>query len=418
MPVCQFCGLDSPGDSRFCGVCGRPFTNMQDTSTGRSDVNMQAPPPPPPPSVPQRSSIPSPYAPGSGPSFTAPATSSLPGNVPPPPPGIFGGPGQQQPIRQSYPGASGADAPPTVRQSYPGASGADAPPPTIRQSYPGPGGTPAPSLSGSNQPPVFLPSGGNGGSGEFSTAPVIEHGSQSDSGNQKLQRKKRSSGLRLLTFAIILVIVLIGGVGSVLAFNYFHNKPSGNSTLASATATSAPTAAPTLVPTATPTVGVTPAASVTAAATLTPTVGITATATSGPQNAIVPQSPALPLTIPCVNCSYPKLVLVLTSITPDQTNPQETDWNLTITNNGTSACSSVSFNQVLLEDQSGTQYQGQGQASDTWTMNAGQQQIESPTFQIVPQTGIRYTLNLSININNCNDNTSTTNTYQTENFTF
>ncbi len=175
---------------------------------------------------------------------------------------------------------------------------------------------------------------------------------------------------------------------------------------------------PTLAPTATPTIGATPTVTVTAAATLTPTVGVTATATSGPQNGIVPQSPTLPLTIPCVNCSYPKLTLVVSSITPDQTNPQETDWNLTITNNGTSACSSVNFNQVLLEDQSGTQYQGQGQASDTWTMNAGQQQIESPAFQIVPQTGIRYTLNLSININNCNDNTSTTNTYQTENFTF
>ncbi len=403
MPVCQFCGLDSPGDSRFCGVCGRPLTNGPDISTGRSGANMQAPPPPPPPSGPQRSSISSPYGPGSGPSFTAPATSSLPGNVPPPPPpGAWGEAGQQQPIRQSYPEASGADIQP----------------PTIRQSYLGPVGTPAPSISGSNQSPVFLPSGGNGGSGEFSTTPVIERSSQHNRGDQKLQRKKRSSGLRLLTFAIILVIVLIGGIGSVLAFNNFHNKPSGGNALASATATSAPTAAPTLVPTATPTIGATPTVTVTAAATLTPTVGVTATATSGPQNGIVPQSPTLPLTTPCVNCSYPKLILVVSSITPDQTNPQDTDWNLTITNNGTSACSSVNFNQVLLEDQSGTQYQGQGQASDTWTMNAGQQQTESPTFQIVPQTGVRYTLNLSININNCNDNTSTTNTYQTENFTF
>ncbi|MHB8597123.1 MAG: hypothetical protein ACYDER_09955 [Ktedonobacteraceae bacterium] len=363
---------------------------------------MQAPPPPPPP-FPQSSSISSLYGPGNGPSFTPPATSSLSSNVPPPPPsGVLSGTGQQQPVRQSYPGASGLDAQP----------------PTIRQSYPGPIGTPAPSISGSNQAPVFLPSGGNGGSGEFSTAPAIERSSQHDSGNQKVQQKKRSSGLRLLTFAIILVIVLIGGVGSVLAFNYFHNKPSGGGTVAmlKSTATTAPT--PPLVPTATPTIGATPTVTVTAAATLTPTVGVTATATTGPQNGIVPQSPTLPLTIPCVNCSYPKLILVVSSITPDQTNPQDTDWNLTITNNGTSACSSVSFNQVLLEDQSGTQYQGQGQASDTWTMNAGQQQIESPTFQIVPQTGVRYTLNLSININNCNDNTSTTNTYQTENFTF
>ncbi len=121
MPVCQFCGLDSPGDARFCGVCGRPLTNGPDTSTGRSGENMQAPPPPPPPSVPQSSSISSPYGPGSGPSFTSAATSSLPGNVPPPPPppGIF----------------SGSDQPPTIRQSYPATSGTDAQQPTIRQSY-------------------------------------------------------------------------------------------------------------------------------------------------------------------------------------------------------------------------------------------------------------------------------------------
>ncbi len=416
MPVCQFCGLDSPGDSRFCGVCGRPFTNGPDASTGRGGANTPVPPPPPPP-VPQRSSIPSPYPSGSGAPYTAPTTPSFENNVPPPPPsGTLSGSGQQQPIRQSYPGASGADAqPPTLRQSYPGMNAPDAQQPTIRQSYPA--GVPAPSTPISNQPPVFLPPASSGVSGEFSTTPVIERSAQYDSGNQKLQRKKRSSGLRLLTIAIILVIVLIGGVGSVLAFNYFHNKPSGNA-LTSATATSAPTPAATIAPTPTPTIGATPTASVTAAATLTPTVGTTATATAAPQNGIVPQSPALPLTIPCVNCSYPKLALVLSSITPDQTNPQVTDWNLTITNNGTSACSSVNFNQVQLEDQSGTKYQGQGQASDTWAMNAGQQQIESPTFQVVPQTGVRYTLNLSININSCNDNTSTTNTYQTESFTF
>ena len=417
MPVCQFCGLDSPGDSRFCGVCGRPFTNGPDASTGRSGANTQAPPPPPP--VPQRSSIPSPYLSGGGAPYTAPTTPSFENNVPPPPPpsGTLSGSGQQQPIRQSYPGVSGADAQQsTIRQSYPGMNAPDAQQPTIRQSYPT--GTPAPSIPASNQPPVFLPPTNSGVSGEFSTTPVIERSSQYDSGNQKLQRKKRSSGLRLLTIAIILVIVLIGGASSVLAFNYFHNKPSGGNAIVSATATSAPSPTATLAPTATPTIGATPTVSVTASATLTPTVGATATPTGAPQNGIVPQSPSLPLTIPCVNCSYPKLTLVLSSITPDQTNPQVTDWNLTITNNGTSACSSVSFNQVLLEDQSGTQYQGQGQSSDTWTMNAGQQIIKSPTFQIVPQTGIRYTLNLSINISNCNDNTSTTNTYQTESFTF
>lgn len=397
MPVCQFCGLDSPGDARFCGVCGRLFTNVPDTSTGRSGENT---PPPPPPPVP----LPYlPYPPEGGAPYTAPTTPSFSNNVPPPPPsGALNGPGQQQPVRQSYPGMNAADAQP----------------PTIRQSYPGPVGTPAPSTSGSNQPPVFLPPTGSGVSGEFNTTPVVERSSQYDGGNQKLKRKKRSSGLRILTIVIVLVIVLIGGVGSVLAFTYFHNKPSGGGTVASvkSTATTAPT--PTLVPTATPTIGVTPTASVTASATLTPTAGATATATAAPQNGIVPQSPNLPLTIPCVNCSYPKLILVLSSITPDQANPQATDWNLTITNNGTSACSSVNFNQVLLEDQSGTQYQGQGQAGDTWTMNAGQQQIESPTFQVVPQTGIRYTLNISININSCNDGTSTTNTYQTESFMF
>ncbi|MEO8971850.1 MAG: hypothetical protein ABI406_09670 [Ktedonobacteraceae bacterium] len=400
MPVCQFCGLDSPGDSRFCGVCGRPFTNGPDASISRSGVDMQAPPPPPPP-VPQRSSIPLPYPQGSGSPYTAPTTPSFSNNAPPPPPsGTFSGSGQQQPVRQSYPGMNAADGQP----------------PTIRQSYPGPVGTPAPSTLGSNQPQMYLPHTNSGASGEFNTTPVVEHSSQYDGGNQKLQRKKRSSGLRILTIVIVLVIVLIGGVGSALALTYFHNKPSGGGIVVRATATTAPT--PTVVPTATPTIGASPTASVTASATLTPTAGVTATATPAPQNGIVPQSPNLPLAIPCVNCSYPKLILVLSNITPDQTNPQVTDWNLTITNKGTSACSSVSFNQVLLEDQSGTQYQGQGQAGDTWTMNASQQQIESPTFQVVPQTGVRYTLNLSININNCNDNTSTTNTYQTESFTF
>ncbi len=91
---------------------------------------------------------------------------------------------------------------------------------------------------------------------------------------------------------------------------------------------------------------------------------------------------------------------------------------MTITNNGTSACSSVNFYQIQLEDPSGTTYQGQGQGSDTWTMNAGQQIIKSPTFQVVPQPGVRYTLNVRISINSCNDNTSTTNTYQTEIVTF
>jgi hypothetical protein len=420
MAVCQFCGIDSPGDSRFCGVCGRPFTNEHDASTSRSSTNspVSVPPPPPPPIL-QRSSVPSPYPQGNRPPFIAPVTPSMSQNAPPPPPpsGMLNQPLQPPTIRQSYPGqASGSgQQPPTIRQSYPGqTSGLSQQPPTIRQSFPSSGGTPPPIMPVSNQSPMFLPPAN---SDETYNTPNMGNSSQYDGGNQKLQQQKRSSGLRILTFTILLVIVLIGGVGSVLAYEYFHNKPASNGA-AVATATPAPTAAATLAPTATPTAVATTAASATPAATLTPTVVATATATAPTQTGIVPQSPALPLTIPCVNCSYPKLTLVLSSITPDQANPsQTTDWNFTITNHGSSSCSSVSFNQVQLEDPSMT-YPGQGQASDTWTMNSGQQQIESPSFQILPNQGVRYTLNVSININNCNDGTSTTNTYQTESLTF
>lgn len=405
MAVCQFCGIDSPGDSRFCGVCGRPFTNEHDASTSRGSANSPMPPmPPPPPPVLQRSSVPSPYPQG---------------NVPPPPPsGMLSQAPQPPTIRQSYPGqASGSDQqPPTIRQSYPGqTSGLSQQPPTIRQSFPDSAGISPSTTPVNNQSPVFLPPTNSGVS--YNTS-GMGNSSQYDSGNQKLQQKKRSSGLRLLTIAIILVIVLIGGVGSVLAYSYLHNnKPSGGNA-AVATATSAPTVAATLAPTATPTVSATTAASATPAATLTPTVVATVTATTPTQTGIIPTSPALPLTIPCVNCPYPKLTLVLSNITPDQANPsQTTDWNFTITNNGSSSCSSVNFSQVQLEDPSMT-YQGQGQANDTWTMNTGQQQIESPSFQIVPNPGVRYILNVHISINNCNDGTSTTNTYQTESLTF
>ena len=423
MAVCPYCGVDSPGDAQFCGVCGRPFTSGPDASTSRSTANSLVPPPPPPPQVPQRSSIP-PYSQGSGSSFTTP---SMSGNtLPSPPSGMLGGSGQQQPIRQSYPGqasGSGQQQPmqQPIRQSYPGASEPtlqQPTPPTIRQSYPGAAGTPPPNMPANNQSPVFLPPTSSDVS-QYQVTPGIGSSSQYNDGNQKLQQKKRSSGLRILTIAIVLVIVLIGGIGSVLAYSYFHNnKPSGKT--AAATATPAPTAAATLAPTSTPdaTATAAAAASPTAVSTVTPTVGVTATATTPPQGNIVPQSPNLPLTIPCVNCSYPKLTLVLSSINTDPANAQATNWNLTITNNGTSACSNVNFNQIQLEDPSGTSYQGQGQGSDTWTMNVGQQLIESPTFQVVPQAGVHYTLNVRISINGCNDNTSTTNTYQTEIFTF
>lgn len=420
MAVCQFCGVDSPGDSRFCGVCGRPFMNEHDASTSRSSTNSPVPPPPPPPPpILQRSSVPSPYPQGNGPSFiapVAPVTPSMSQNAPlPTPSGMLSQPPQPPTIRQSYPGQSSGSGqqPPTIRQSYPGqTSGSGQQPPTMRQSFPDSTGTPPSTTPVNNQSPMFLPATNSGVS--YNT-PSMGNSSQYDGGNQKLQQKNRSSGLRILTIAILLVIVLIGGVGSVLAYEYVHNKPASGSA-AVATATPAPTAAATLAPT--PTATPTASASATPAATLTPTVVATVTATAPTQTGIVPQSPALPLTIPCVNCSYPKLTLVLSNITPDQANPsQTTDWNFTITNNGSISCSSVSFNQMQLEDPS-TTYQGQGQAGDTWTMNVGQQQIESPSFQIVPISGVRYILNVRISINNCNDGSSTTNTYQTESLTF
>ncbi len=247
MAVCQYCGIDSPGDSRFCGVCGRPFTNEYDASTSRSSTNSQVPPPPPP--ILQRSSVPAPYPQGNGPSFIAPVT---PSNVPPPPPpsGMLNQPLQPPTIRQSYPGQTSGSGqqPPTIRQSFPGTSGLSQQPPTIRQSFPSSGGTPPPNASVNNQSPMFLPPAN---SGETYNTPNMGNSSQYDGGNQKLQQKKRSSGLRILTFAIVLVIVLIGGVGSVLAYAYLHNKPASNGAVV-ATATPAPTAAATLAPTANP----------------------------------------------------------------------------------------------------------------------------------------------------------------------
>jgi serine/threonine protein kinase len=128
---------------------------------------------------------------------------------------------------------------------------------------------------------------------------------------------------------------------------------------------------------------------------------------------LTPQKPSLPLKIACVQCNYAALTLTLTSISANSAG-SVTIWHFTIVNTGASACGRISFYTLQLEDPNGTQYQTSGQASDNWALNAGTQVEESPTFALLPQTGVIYTLNLALS----GDCTSGSNVYQTENIQF
>ncbi len=130
--------------------------------------------------------------------------------------------------------------------------------------------------------------------------------------------------------------------------------------------------------------------------------------------AISPKSPALPLTLSCVQCDYPQLTLVLTSITTSTSN-STTLWSFTITNTGAGACDNITFSQLQLEDPSGTAYKNGGQASDSWYLNARTSVEESPTFSFEPQPNTVYTLNVHLNGSCIN---YPDNTYQTENLQF
>lgn len=131
-------------------------------------------------------------------------------------------------------------------------------------------------------------------------------------------------------------------------------------------------------------------------------------------NTISPKSPSLPLNITCVQCGYPQLSLTLTSITVTASN-SSTVWSFTITNNGSTACSNITFAQFQLEDPSGTQYQSSGQVRDSWSLNAGSSVAESPTLSFQPQPNTIYTLNIRLN-GSCMSFSD--NTYQTENVQF
>jgi serine/threonine protein kinase len=128
---------------------------------------------------------------------------------------------------------------------------------------------------------------------------------------------------------------------------------------------------------------------------------------------LTPKTPRLPLVISCVQCTYPRLALTLTSIGANSAG-SITVWHFIIANNGASACSRIFFYNFQFEDPNGTQYQASGQASDNWALNAGTQVEESPTLALIPQSGVTYTLNISLSA----DCTNLPNVYQTENVQF
>lgn len=128
---------------------------------------------------------------------------------------------------------------------------------------------------------------------------------------------------------------------------------------------------------------------------------------------LLPKTPGLPLVISCVQCNYPKLALTLVSISANSSG-SITVWHFIIANNGASACSRISFSNFQFEDPNGTQYQASGQVNDNWALNAGTQVEESPTLALIPQSGVTYTLNISLSA----DCTGGNNVYQTENVQF
>lgn len=128
---------------------------------------------------------------------------------------------------------------------------------------------------------------------------------------------------------------------------------------------------------------------------------------------LTPKSPTLPLAIACVQCNYPKLTLTLNDVTAN-TSGSTTELHFTIVDGGASACNDISFETFQLEDPNGTQYQTSGQANNSWALNANTQVVASPTLAFVPQAGVTYTLNVTLDAS-CADGS---NVYQTENIRF
>jgi serine/threonine protein kinase len=140
---------------------------------------------------------------------------------------------------------------------------------------------------------------------------------------------------------------------------------------------------------------------------------LTGNGTDTSLTALIPKTPGLPLVISCVQCNYPKLALTLIGIGANSAG-SITVWHFIIANNGASACSRTSFYNFQFEDPNGMQYQASGQVSDNWALNAGTQVEESPTLGLIPQSGVTYTLNISLSA----DCTNGPNVYQTENVRF
>ncbi|MEO7022276.1 MAG: protein kinase [Ktedonobacteraceae bacterium] len=245
--------------------------------------------------------------------------------------------------------------------------------------------------------------------------PLVSNPNQfSDSGNVghisgEAPNKPKRGGKLIALIAAILLIVLFGA----LAIPRLQASLLGSAVHPTATSTTDVTTGTTPVIQATQ--GVTPDATATATATATDSAStVTPTTSDAPAVGLTTASPALPLTIACVQCGYPDLALVLTSITANAGN-STTLWTFTVTNKGASQCSSISFDNFSLEGPDGAPYQSSGQAGDNWSLNAGTATNVSPTLALIPRSGTIYTLNIQLS-GSCVNYSG--NRYQTENLLF
>jgi len=214
--------------------------------------------------------------------------------------------------------------------------------------------------------------------------------------------KRRSPLLAIAGILVLTAVLIAGSLWGITTFFHKPGAPLSPTTTTNSSAQFSPTAAATPSPVATTSSDQTPASDTTPVSTQASSVSLVTT------------SPALPYTIKCVQCSYPGLGVVLTEMTASP-GDSTTLLFFTITNNGTSQCSNIGFYTLSLEDASGTQYKTSGQASDTWSLNAGTLAKESPTFALIPGFNIIYTLNVRLT-GSCSS--SLDNTYQTINLQF
>ena len=100
-------------------------------------------------------------------------------------------------------------------------------------------------------------------------------------------------------------------------------------------------------------------------------------------------------TLTCIDTCSSGLNVVLNSIVIDTTH-QRMQWKFTITNNGTSACSSA-YVSIYLEDSAGVMTNGgePGTLTEGTPLNVGQVLQEYTTFTLLPQPGMQYTLHAS-----------------------